>query len=162
MEVFHWTIEDFIELNISMIKKIDFFKNFFEGSLVPCFGLLVMSTLVFKARVYSLICAWQSHMCYMFPEADLWCNTCWTELFYSTSSLLPLPHRVRPGRHSTEWAMLLRLIRIKFRSDVRTACKRSAQSTYCSQTSRCLDYLQTSPPTLHSADSAISDRWFFH
>ena len=43
----------------------------------PCFRLLVMSPLGFKARVGSLICTWQRHMWHMFPEIYLWYDTCW-------------------------------------------------------------------------------------
>ena len=46
------------------------------GHWYPCFELLVMSPLGFKARVGSLFCTWWKHLCYMFPEIYLWCNTC--------------------------------------------------------------------------------------
>ena len=52
-------------------------KSFFVGPLITCFALLMMSPLVFTARVGSIICPWQRHMCYMFPKIHLKCNTCW-------------------------------------------------------------------------------------
>ena len=52
-------------------------KFFLWGYWYPCFGLLVMSPLGFKARVGSLIRAWQRHTPYTFPEMYLWCDTCW-------------------------------------------------------------------------------------
>ena len=42
----------------------------------PSFGLLVTSPLHFKARVDSHIRTWWRCACYMFPEINLWCNTC--------------------------------------------------------------------------------------
>ena len=54
-----------------------FKKNFGWGHWYPCFGLLVMSFLVFKARVDSLIRTWHRHTCYTFPRIHLWCKTCW-------------------------------------------------------------------------------------
>ena len=54
-------------------------KSFLWGHWYPCIGFLVMSPLGFKARVGSLIC------------------TSWRH------------HSVRPGRCSTDWAMLARL-----------------------------------------------------
>ena len=50
----------------------------FVGPLIPCFGLLVISPLGFKARLGNLIHTWQRHTCYMFLEIDLWCKTCKT------------------------------------------------------------------------------------
>ena len=52
-------------------------KSFFVGSMIPCFGVLVMSSLRFKVRVGSLIQTWQRHTWYMFPEIHLWCDTYW-------------------------------------------------------------------------------------
>ena len=58
-----------------------FFFNFcwthvhFWGHWYPCFGLLVMSPLGFKARVGRLIQTLQRHMWYTFPEIHLWCDT---------------------------------------------------------------------------------------
>ena len=49
---------------------------FLWGHWYPRFGLLVTSPLSFKARVGSLNSTWWRHMCYMFPEIYLWCNTC--------------------------------------------------------------------------------------
>ena len=50
-------------------------ESFLWDHWYPCFGLLVMSPLGFKARVSSLICAWQRDMSYTFPEIHLWCDT---------------------------------------------------------------------------------------
>ena len=47
------------------------------GYWYPCFRLPVMSTLGVKARVGSLICASQRHMCYIFPKIHFWCKTFW-------------------------------------------------------------------------------------
>ena len=46
------------------------------GHLYPCFGLLVMSPLGFKARVGSLIHTWQRCTWCRLPEIHLWCNIC--------------------------------------------------------------------------------------
>ena len=43
-----------------------FFLKKFAWSLIPCL----------KARVGSFNCAWQRHICYMFPVIPLWCDTC--------------------------------------------------------------------------------------
>ena len=70
-------------------------KSFLWGRWYPCFGLLVTSPLGFKARVGSLIHTWQRHMCYMFPEIHLLCDTCqylggqhgsWAVLFHIPAS----------------------------------------------------------------------------
>ena len=51
-------------------------NSFFVGPLTPVLRLLVTFPLGFKARVGSLICAWQR--CNVtFPEIHLWYNTCW-------------------------------------------------------------------------------------
>ena len=75
-------------LNFSIIKSVVclffFFKKkicwthvHFWGHWYPCFELLVMSPLGFKARVGSLIQAWWRRTSYTFPEIYLWCDTCW-------------------------------------------------------------------------------------
>ena len=46
------------------------------GQWYPCFGLLVMSPLSFKARVDSLIWTWQRCIWCTFPKIHLWCDTC--------------------------------------------------------------------------------------
>ena len=95
--------------------------NFFLcGHWYPCFGLLVTSPPGFKASVGSLIHAWQRHMCYMFSQIHLWCNTYWplgsqpgvqAVLFHilvsqhwwgsKPGSIMPLlPDSVRPSRCS--------------------------------------------------------------
>ena len=51
---------------------------FLWGNWYPCFGILMMSPLCFKARVGSLICVYWRHTWYTFPEIYLWCNTCWS------------------------------------------------------------------------------------
>ena len=110
--------------------------DFLWGRGYPCFGLLVMSPLGFKARVSSPINSLGSGiMSYMF-QSHLWCNTCWSLgrqhggqpvlLHIPTSRhwwgsklgslILPLPHSVRPGRCSTDWAMWAWL-KINFPSD---------------------------------------------
>ena len=63
------------------LKKIEGHKSFLWGHWYICFGLLVASSLCFKAWVGSLIHAWQRHTCYMFPEIHLWC---WTDSQAST------------------------------------------------------------------------------
>ena len=72
-----------------------------------------------KARVSCLIHTCRKCTCYMLPEIHLWCDTCWTLgsqhgswaiLFYiPVSRDLSSLHCVRPGRHSTNWAMPARL-----------------------------------------------------
>ena len=52
-------------------------ESFFWGDWYPCFGLLVKSPLDFKVRVGSVVCTWQRHTSYSFPEIHLWCDTCW-------------------------------------------------------------------------------------
>ena len=70
-------IENNTVVQLLFLKKIWRTWVLFVGSLIPCFGLLVMSPLGFKARVGSLIRTWQRHACYMFPEIHIWCDTCW-------------------------------------------------------------------------------------
>ena len=57
-------------------KILDDMSPFSGATDTPVFGLLVTSPLGFKARVGSLICTRLRHMCYMFPEIHLWCDTC--------------------------------------------------------------------------------------
>ena len=45
--------------------------SIFLGHWYPCFGLLVMSPLGFKARMGSLIHTWQRCMSYTFPDSPL-------------------------------------------------------------------------------------------
>ena len=52
-------------------------SSFCGATDTPCFGLLVMSPLVFKARVGYLICTWQRCTYKMFHEIHHWCDTCW-------------------------------------------------------------------------------------
>ena len=52
-------------------------QSFLWGHWYPCFGLLVMSPLGFKARVSRHIHPWQRCMCYTFPKIHLWCDICW-------------------------------------------------------------------------------------
>ena len=59
------------------LKNFGGHESFLWGNGYPCCGLLVTSPLGFKARVGSLICTWQRHMCYTSPEIHLWCDTCW-------------------------------------------------------------------------------------
>ena len=47
------------------------------GQRYPCFGLLVTSTLGYKAKMGNLICSWWRYTRYPFPEIHLCCNTCW-------------------------------------------------------------------------------------
>ena len=47
----------------------------FVGSLIPCFGLLVTSTLSFKARVDTSLPCFLACMQWI-PQIHLWCNTC--------------------------------------------------------------------------------------
>ena len=111
-------------------QSTDFFFNFgghesfLWGHWYPCFGLLVTSPLGFKVRVSSLICPWQRHMCYTFPEIHLWCDTCWPlgsqhgSLSISSTYLwdiggtrnweLSCHHslcEIRQARRSTDWAI---------------------------------------------------------
>ena len=61
-----------MDLNIFMFVRrtiqVSLTPTFFVGPLIPCFGLLVISPLGFKASKSSLICIWQSHTWYMFPR----------------------------------------------------------------------------------------------
>ena len=43
---------------------------------IPVLELLVTSSLGFKARRGRLICTWQRCTWFIFPEIDLWCDTC--------------------------------------------------------------------------------------
>ena len=70
-------------------------KSFLWGYWYPCFGLLVMSPLGFKATVGSLICTWWKCMCNRFHEIHFWCDTCqplggqhdsWADLFHIPAS----------------------------------------------------------------------------
>ena len=78
-----WCMEIVFYLNIGVWDTTTyqvFLKNLvdtcpFWGHWYPCFGLLVMSPLGFKARSGSLICTWQRHMWYTFSEIHLWCKT---------------------------------------------------------------------------------------
>ena len=45
---------------------------------------MVTSPPGFKVRMGSLIHTWWRHMCYMFPESHIWCNTCQPLPFSST------------------------------------------------------------------------------
>ena len=56
-------------------KKICWTHVHFWGHWYPCFELLVMSPLGFKARVGSLIWTLRRHTWYTFPEIHLWCDT---------------------------------------------------------------------------------------
>ena len=47
------------------------------GPLIPLFETSGYISNGFKVKVGSLICTWWRHMCYMFTEIHLWCDTCW-------------------------------------------------------------------------------------
>ena len=66
-----------ISSNFFLKKFFGGLKSFLWGHWYHCFGLLVTYPLGFKARVGSLIPTWQRHMCCIFPEIQLWCDTCW-------------------------------------------------------------------------------------
>ena len=51
-------------------------QSFLWGHWYPYFGLLVTSTLGFKARVV-LSLAWLIACMQWIPQIHLWCNTCW-------------------------------------------------------------------------------------
>ena len=75
LQIFIWILTHLISFGqiLKDFKKyMGGHKSFLWGHWYPCFGLLVMSPLGFKARVDSLICTWQRHI---FPKIDLWCNT---------------------------------------------------------------------------------------
>ena len=57
-------------------KQFGRHKSFLWGHWYPCFGLLVMSPLGFKARVGSLIPNWWRFICYMLPKIHFWWDTC--------------------------------------------------------------------------------------
>ena len=54
------------------LKKFWKTQVLFVGPLIP---LIWTSGHLLKARVGSLIHTWQRHMCHMFPEIHLWCET---------------------------------------------------------------------------------------
>ena len=109
----------------TFLKRKLFWSPFLLGHWYPCFGLLVASPLGFKVRVTSLIHAWQRHMCYIFPEIHLWCDTCrplvghhgsqalsstYLQGIGGTQSYHAAAHSMRSGRRSTDWAIPARLI----------------------------------------------------
>ena len=79
----YFILSDALIIIVMMILDDNFFsfKIFcctqvhFWGHWYPCFGLLVTSHLGFKARVGSLIHAWQRHTWCILPEINLWCDT---------------------------------------------------------------------------------------
>ena len=75
---YQWVLEDKISrLQTFFLKIFGGYESFLWGHWYPCFGLLVISPLGFKARVGNLIRAWWRRMHYTFPEIHLWCDTCW-------------------------------------------------------------------------------------
>ena len=50
--------------------------SFLWGHWYPCFGLLVMPALGFKARVDPLLVCFVACMQWI-PQIHLWCDTCW-------------------------------------------------------------------------------------
>ena len=73
----HVFVLQIFSMNIGQIFFSKIFgghESFLWGHWYPCFGLLVMSPLGFKARVGSLICTWWRCTC--FPEIHLWFDTC--------------------------------------------------------------------------------------
>ena len=51
-------------------------KSFLWGQWYPCFGLLVMTALGFKARVDPWLACFVACMQWI-SQIHLWCNTCW-------------------------------------------------------------------------------------
>ena len=104
-------------------------KSFLWGHWYPCFGLLVKSPLVFKARVGSLIHTWWRQTCYTFPKSHLWFDT--AELLAASMAAKPshslactwkqtlvglktrtyraTAHSATPGKRSTDLATPTRL-----------------------------------------------------
>ena len=85
------------------------------GHWYPCYGLMVTSSLSFKARVGSFVHIWWMLTLSIFPKICFWCNTCWplgsqhgnwVVLIYilmnkhwwgsRPGSIVQLPHSVRP------------------------------------------------------------------
>ena len=62
-------------LHLVFFKMFVGHKSFVWDHWYPCFGLVVMSPIGFKARVGSLIFAWERHLSYTFIEIYLWCDT---------------------------------------------------------------------------------------
>ena len=99
-------LKSFLLVSFSLLFFFKIFgghEYFLWGHWYPCFGLLVMSPLGFKARVGSLIWAWWRHMCYMFPEIHLWWQhllTSWQPA-WQPSHLFHIPERhwwdLKPG-----------------------------------------------------------------
>ena len=79
-----WLLFDLVVCGLlEFLFKFKYFSNqiksvvicFLCGHCYACFGFLVTFPLGFKARVGSLICTWQSHTCYIFPDIHPWFNT---------------------------------------------------------------------------------------
>ena len=63
--------------DLFFLKKIfGGYKSFLWGHWYPCFGLLAMSPLGFKAKVDPLLACFVARVQWI-PEIHLWCNTCW-------------------------------------------------------------------------------------
>ena len=58
------------------LVKIGEHQSFLWGHWYPCFGLLVMTALYFKARVDTLACV-LCHLHAMKSKIHVWCDTCW-------------------------------------------------------------------------------------
>ena len=101
-------------IHLNFFKKIiGGYKSFSWGYWYPCFGLLVMSALGFKARVDPFCML----PCLCDPQIHLWCDTCWQH--GSPAFLIHLPadmsasigggsgHELHPGRLiSLKWAWI--------------------------------------------------------
>ena len=62
--------------NVFFFKIFGGHKSFLWGHWYPCFGLLAMSPLGFKARVDPSLVCFVACMQWI-PEIHLWCHTCW-------------------------------------------------------------------------------------
>ena len=82
------------------------YKSFLWGHSCPCFWLLVISLLGFKARVDSLIRTWQRCTCYTFPEPGsqgILFHIPASRYWWDSKPGSILPHSVRLGRHSADF-----------------------------------------------------------
>ena len=105
----------------------------FVGPLIHLLGTSGGISSGFQSQSGSLILTWWRYMWCMFSQIHLWCDTCWplggqhggqhggwailipilANKHWCGSrlgSIMPLPHNVRPGICSTDWAIPAQLV----------------------------------------------------
>ena len=114
-------------------------KSFLWGHWYPCF-VFVVTSLGFKARVSSLICALQRHLCYTFPEIHLWCHTSWplggqhgsqAVLFYIPSSRYWWGSKLGPIMPQTD-TLPTELCRLGWCFNIKFRCRSGSRSRFVS------------------------------